>query len=47
MTRGIWQIFIRTLKNVEIGIFNRSFCPKYKMHELETYGGVTSNDPEE
>ena len=28
MTWGIWQIFIRTLENVKIGIFMGSFFPK-------------------
>ena len=28
MTWGIWQIFIRTLESVKIGIFMGSFCPK-------------------
>ena len=29
------QIFIRTFESVKIGIFMGSFCPKYKMHELQ------------
>ena len=28
MTRGIWQIFTRTLEIVKIGTFMGSFCPK-------------------
>ena len=28
MTWEIWQIFIRTLQSVKIGIFMESFCPK-------------------
>ena len=28
MTWGIWQIFIRTLESVKIGVFMGSFCPK-------------------
>ena len=43
----IWQIFIRTLENVKIGIFVGSFCPKYKMLELQTHRGVITNDTEE
>ena len=35
MTGGIWQIYIGTLESVKIGIFMGSFCPKYKMHELQ------------
>ena len=45
MTWGSCQIFIRTL--VKIGIFMGAFCPKYKMHELQTSKGVVSNDTEE
>ena len=45
--RNLAKIFIRTLENIKIGIFMGSFCPKYKMHELQTYRGVTSNDTEE
>ena len=44
---GIWQIFIRTHENAKIGIFMGSFCPKQKMHELQTYRGVISSDTEE
>ena len=39
--------FIRTLDSVKIGVFIESFCPKKKIHELQTYRGVISNDPEE
>ena len=41
------QIFIRTVESVKIDIFMGSFCPKQKMHELQTYRGVISNDTEE
>ena len=34
-------------KTVKIGIFIGSLCPKQKMHELQTYRGVISNDTEE
>ena len=47
MTWGVWQILIRTLGSVKIGIFIGSFCPKYKMHELKIYRGVISNNTEE
>ena len=47
MAGGIWQIFIRTLGSVRIGIFIGSFCPKYKMHELKIYRGVISHNTEE
>ena len=47
MTRGIWQIFIKTLESVKIGTFMGSFCPKYKMHELKNYRRVISNDTQE
>ena len=47
MTRGIWQIFIRTRESVKIGIFMGCFFPKQKMHELQIYKGVISNDTEE
>ena len=47
MTWGIWQIFIRTLESVKTGIFMGSFCPKLKMHKLQTYRGVIINDTEE
>ena len=40
MIWGIWQIFIRTLETVKIGIFMGPFCPKYKIHELQIYRGV-------
>ena len=33
--RNLAKIFIRTLENIKIGIFMGSFCPKYKMHELQ------------
>ena len=47
ITSGIWQSFIRTLENLKIGIFMGSFCPKEKMHELQTYRGFISNDTKE
>ena len=46
MTR-IWQIFIRILESLKIGIFTGFFCPKQKMYQLQTYRGVISNDTEE
>ena len=45
--RHKWQIFIRTLESVKIGILMGFFCPKQKMHELKIYRGVTCNDTEE
>ena len=42
-----WQIFIRTLGNVKIGIFMGCFCPKQKMHELHAYRGAISNGTKE
>ena len=47
MTCGIWQIFTRALKNVEIGTLMGSFCPKQKMYDLKTYRGVMCHDNEE
>ena len=41
------QIFIRTVESVKIDIFMGSFCPKQKIHELQTHRGVVSNDTEE
>ena len=35
------------LESVKIGIFMRSFCPDEKIHELQFYRGVVSNDTEE
>ena len=32
MTWGIWQIFIRSLENVKIGTFMRSFSPNQKLY---------------
>ena len=46
-TTETWLIFIRTMENVKIGILMGSFCPKYKLPELQTYIGVISNETEE
>ena len=47
LTFGLENDIVRKLENVKIGIFMGSFCPKQKMHELQTYRGVISNDTEE
>ena len=47
MTWGIWKIFIRALKSVNIGSFMGSFCPKQEMHELKMYRRVMCNDTKE
>ena len=47
MIRGIWQIFMRELKSLEIGTLVGSLCPKCKKNELKNYRGVVSHDTEQ
>ena len=35
MTRGIWQIFTRTLESLKIGTLMGSFCPSRKCMSLK------------
>ena len=47
MAWGIWQIFTRAPESVKIGTLMESFCPKWKIYDLEIYRGVVCHDNEE
>ena len=41
---GIWQIFTRAFRSLQIGTLIVSFCLKLKMYELKNYRGVMCHD---
>ena len=47
MRWGIWQIFIRSLEILKIGILARSFNPKLKKYGLKIHRGVICHENEE
>ena len=47
MTWGIWQIFTRALRSLQIRTLMASFCLKLKIYELKIYRGVLCHGNEE